>query len=56
VDRACGGIAKAVDVRAENVSAGSGIEAGVVDVVFVADDCKGGLGGVAGIGRTLAAG
>jgi hypothetical protein len=26
------------------VSVGNGIEVGIVDVVFVADDCKGGFG------------
>src|SRR3954467_15596073 len=43
-DRACGDIAEAVDVGAEDVNVGSGIEVGVVEVVFVADDCKGGFG------------
>lgn len=54
-DRAWGGIAEAVDVRAEDVSVSSGIEVGVVDIVFVADDCKGRFGGLARIGRILAA-
>jgi hypothetical protein len=43
-DRACGDITEAVDVGAGDVSVGNRIEVGVVDVVFVADDCKGGFG------------
>jgi hypothetical protein len=45
-----------VDVGVADVNVGNGIEVGVVDVVFVVDDCKAGSGSVARIGGTLAAG